>query len=198
MSPSPNQADLADETLAQRLGQGDKTAFDPLYRRYSGRTLHYFLRMFGGDRQKAEDFVQELFLKVVEKSASFDGRPFSTWLFAMAHHLCCNEYRRLHVRRGTTNGEVDQVLPAVPLTSAADALEHRYFKEALTDALDQLDQLKRSTFLLRFQEEFSIQQISLLMDCPVGTVKSRLFYAVRFLAQRLQPFNPRNDGEPIP
>jgi RNA polymerase sigma-70 factor, ECF subfamily len=185
---------FTDQELIGRITESDTRAFDELYRRYSQRLLHYFARMLGAE--KAQDFLQELFLKVIEKKASFaaDG-SFSTWVFSIAHNMCCNEYRYMAVRRDTVAADVDQLHSTKAHPGIERQLDHAAFVESLTSELEGLDQVKRSTFLLRFQEEFSIDAIARIMNCSAGTVKSRLFYTTRLLAERLKAFHPCLDEE---
>jgi RNA polymerase sigma-70 factor (ECF subfamily) len=81
-----------------------------------------------------------------------------------------------------------------------DLLERELFREefmrALWKELRHLEQAKRSAFLLRFQEGFSLKEIAEIMRCSEGTVKSRLFYAVKQLAAKLAAFHPRHPKEP--
>jgi len=185
---------VTDQFLIGRIAEGETRSFDELYRRYSQRLLHYFARMLGAE--KAQDFLQELFLKVIEKAASFavDG-SFSTWAFSIAHNMCCNEYRHMAVRQNTVAADVDQLLSPEVRPGIERRIDHTAFVESLTAELEDLDQVKRSTFLLRFQEEFSIDDIARIMNCSAGTVKSRLFYTTRLLAERLKVFHPCLDEE---
>ena len=84
-----------DEQLMQRMQQGQESAFNALYDRYSQRMYRYFYRMLGQSAEMAHDFTQELFLKIIEQPEAFDtGRRFSTWFYAVAGNLVKNEYRR--------------------------------------------------------------------------------------------------------
>jgi len=183
----PRLPDQSDEDLVRRLARGQSVAFDELYRRYHDRLLHYFRRMLGRDHEKARDFLQDLFLKLIERPERFspDG-CFRTWVFAVAHNMCCNEYRRAAVRRDAPV----QPQPAPTSPPPGEGLEQREFRRALEGQLLRLDQIKRSTFLLRYQEELSLQQIAQVMGCAVGTVKSRLFYAAKELANELDEYRP--------
>jgi hypothetical protein len=90
----------SDEKLMGLLGRGDIAAFDELYDRYGGRLLRYFHRMLGRDEEKAQDFLQDIFLRIVERPELFSlDRRFSTWIFSVAHNMCKNEYRRAMVRQ---------------------------------------------------------------------------------------------------
>lgn len=90
----------SDERLMELVRKGDEPAFAALYDRYQGRLMSYFHRMLWKDRERAQDFVQELFTKLAQRPESYDpSRPFSTWLFSVANNLCKNEYRREEVRK---------------------------------------------------------------------------------------------------
>jgi RNA polymerase sigma-70 factor (ECF subfamily) len=95
-----NYSEVSDEELMQNIRQGNTGAFDELYRRYNRRLLLYFYRMLGGDSEKAQDFLQDLFLKIFEKNNLFRNEArFSSWIFTVAHNMCKNEYRWLSVRK---------------------------------------------------------------------------------------------------
>ena len=183
--------DLADECLLARVSEGDPRAFDELYARYSRRLLGYFHRMLGHNEAQAQDCLQDLFVRVIEKAHTFDpGRRLSRWLFSVAHHMCCNEYRRLEVRRDAAQ-ELGRRPPQPSGESrVADAVDAGRFAACLQGELAQLDEERRSTFLLRHAEGLSIPDISDILGCPQGTVKSRLFYTTRVLADRLRHFDP--------
>lgn len=186
--------EYTDERLLEALQKGEVSAFDELYRRYSQRLLHYFHRMLGGDEAKAQDFLQELFLKVITKPHLFQTHQrFSTWLYAMAHNLCKNEFRRLQVRsRQTRAFEADDVLPleAEVLGPEAEFLRTEMLAHVWR-ALSECEEVQRSTFLLRFQQDLSIKEISAILACSEGTTKSRLFYTLKKLAKNLTEFDPK-------
>ncbi len=182
------------------LQQGDavgREAFDELYERYSRRMLSYFHRMLGGDREKAQDFLQELFLKIVERPCLFNvEQRFRTWIYTVAHNMCKNEYRHLKISR--------VVEPAADLEAIVNeeekmenALDWRRFRAALFQELAKLDENHRATFILRHQDGFSIKEISEVLGCSEGTTKSRLFYTAQKLAGQLSAFHP-NANEPPP
>jgi RNA polymerase sigma-70 factor (ECF subfamily) len=185
---------LSDENLMERIQHRDTSAFNELYQRYSQRLLLYFYRTLGGDQDKAQDFLQDIFLKIVEKPELFDShRIFSTWIFTVAHNLCKNEYRRLENRKAVQNNpDINSISQS--LQSANPHPEHnidaRDFKNSLFQELDKLDQDHRSTFLLKHQQNLCIEEISEILGCPEGTVKSRLYYTTKRLAAKLRTFNP--------
>lgn len=185
---------LSDEKLMEFIQRGDTSAFDELYDRYSRRLLLYFFRELGGNEEKAQDFLQDIFLKIVEKPGLFDTeRRFSTWIFTVAYNMCKNEYRRLEVREVFQN--------SVTADAASHDCEGEYrqpeknvdqkrFERALSAELDEFDDGHRSAFLLRHQQNLSIREIGEILGCSQGTVKSRLFYTTQKLASKLRAFNP--------
>lgn len=181
-----------DEDLMRCIAQGESGSFDVLYERYARRLLYYFYRMLGQDEDKAQDFLHDLFLKIVERPHLFSAeRRFSTWVFSVAHNMCKNEYRRLQVRR-TEPIEIDDLpMDSDPLP---ESIDRKAFSAMLDLELEELSEEHRTVFLLRYRENFSLREISDVLQCPEGTVKSRLFYALRRLAARLKSFNPHDTG----
>jgi RNA polymerase sigma-70 factor (ECF subfamily) len=178
---------------------GENSAFEELYARYSNRLLYYFFRMLGGDNEKAQDFLQDVFLKIIENHENFRiTQKFSTWIYTIAYNLCKNEYRRLAVRKNIDNhSELDYI--SDPNDSSTDyqgsMIDMKNFNKNMLSILNSFDPLQRSTFLLRYQENYSIKTISEILRCSEGTTKSRLFYATRKLAKKLKEFNPEHNEE---
>jgi len=181
--------DKSDETLMTILSDGKKGAFDELYSRYSETLFHFFYKMLFQDEDLAADFCQNLFLKVFEKASSYNTEyKFSTWIYAIASNMCKNEYRRISRNK-----------PAIPLEKAKKKIEPQapirldsdIFKSHLQTAINKLDDKHRLCFVLRYQENKSISEISDLLDCPQGTVKSRLHNTLKKLSQELHYFDPK-------
>jgi RNA polymerase sigma-70 factor (ECF subfamily) len=185
---------LSDEKLMGCIQRGDTSAFNELYHRYSKRLLFHFFRELGGDEEKAQDFLQETFLKIVEKPELFHTeKKFSTWIFTVAYNMCKNEYRRLEVREIVENdANIDEVSQSFQSEyhPSERKVDQKIFEQALFDELEKLDDGHRSAFLLRYQENFSIREIGEILGCSEGTVKSRLFYTTQKLASKLKAFNP--------
>lgn len=182
-----NLAQSSDEELMQLVGRGNSPAFDELYARYSRRLLWYFTKMLGGDEERAQDCLQDVFLKIVERPELFKtDRNFSTWIFSIAHNMCKNEFRR----RENALAEIAETDDFAADENMEIVLEREEFRTLLLKELDELDDELRTTFLLRYMENFSIREISNVLQCPEGTVKSRLFNTAKKLAQRLKMFDP--------
>lgn len=179
-----------DEELMRRVSRNDTDAFEEIYTRYANRMQGFFIRMLGYDIAKAEDFTQELFLKVYEsRSAYEEGRIFSSWAFSIAYNLCKNEYRHREI---VEIHELEQNYDSD--TTEEPAFEKMYdravFENQLSISLTKLSADQLAAFTLRYNEELSVSEISRILDCPEGTVKSRLHYALRTLSQSLSMYNP--------
>jgi RNA polymerase sigma-70 factor (ECF subfamily) len=172
---------LSDEALMQELAGGKTAACGVLYDRYGSRMYRYFYRMFWQNTSKAEDFTQELFLKIIEKSSAFDPkRSFCTWLYTLAANLCKNEYRR---KKAT---EAEDQIPGILVERHGEQLDQHLFTQHLRRAIDQLSERHRQCFVLRYQEERSVAEIAEIVGCPEGTVKSRLHYALQQVSTQLE------------
>lgn len=187
--------EYSDEKLLQKIQQSDTAAFDELYQRYSQRLLFYFLRMLGNNQEKAEDFLQDLFVKVIDKSDLFRANArFSTWIFTIAHNMCKNEYRRMDVRKILDyDRDLDSISenPGEGHSSIESKMDNDRLKALIAAALENMDDNQRSTFVLRFQENLSVREISDILGCSEGTTKSRLFYVTKKLAKKFKAFDPK-------
>jgi RNA polymerase sigma-70 factor (ECF subfamily) len=163
---------------------GDQAAFGELYQRYKSRMFYYFYRMLGNSTDSANDFLQELFMKLIEKPESYNpAYPFSTWLYSVANNMCKNEYRKRGVRQEYQ--EVEALEPQIDYLPDT-TIEHEQVVEKIFATLDTLGEEHRSAFLLRYREGFSIREVAEILELPEGTVKSRLFYAKKLLAEKLE------------
>ncbi len=189
----PKYSELSDEQLMQRIGRSDDRAFSELYQRYQKALFRYFHRMLWKDREKAEDFVQDFFMKIIRKPESFDAsRKFSTWMYSIAHNMCKNEYRSMEIRKPSDFETETYYLVGTPGDQIEKQIDRKKFMVQLVQELEELDENQRSTFLLRYEENLSIREISEVLSCSEGTVKSRLFYTLRRLASRLTVFAPES------
>ncbi len=185
----PSYKKSSDEELMLSISKGEKKAFDELYARYADALLRYFTRLLWKDREKAEDFVHDLFAKIIQKPELFDAsRTFKTWVYSVANNMCKNEYKKQEVRKNTTNG-----IDHVNVTDQHDVLKETHesiFQNTYNESIQQLDSKHREVFSLRHEDGLSIKEIAEILDLNEGTVKSRLFYATKQLADLLKEFNP--------
>jgi len=174
---------FTDEKLVVAIINGDTRAFNELYTRYNERMLYYFYRMLGNDRELAQDFLQDLFYKIIDKPHLFDtNRKFVTWIFSVAHNMCKNEYRNRAVR---SNIEIVDNTDCFPQEDD-NAADLTYRLEDVFNCLNEFDEMHRTAFLLKYREGLSIDEISSILEQPSGTIKSRLFYTRKKIQKQLQ------------
>jgi len=174
---------FTDSELMQQIVSGDHAAFSELYNRYKDRMYYYFYRMLNNSPEHANDFLQELFMKIVEKPTSYNPTyAFHTWLYSVANNMCKNEYRRRNIRLEYQEQVASK--PAIDFFNEK-TIEPEQVIEKIFQTLDQLGEEHRSAFLLRYREEFSIREVAEILGLPEGTVKSRLFNARKILAEKL-------------
>lgn len=165
------------------IASQDERAFAVLYDRYGARMYRFFLRMLARDTAKAEDFTQELFLKIIEKPHLFDAnRSFRTWIYTVATNMCKNEYRRIC----NTPAIQSDALPETWEEPLPEQLDQGIFETELCRSIAALNEPQRRCFVLRYQEELSVPEISEIVGCPEGTVKSRLYHALRHITAAMK------------
>jgi len=184
---------LSDAELMLHLQQGEALAFDELYTRYSKPLLGYFTRMLNYDKEKAQDALHDLFLKVIEKPELYDrSKSFRTWLYSIAYNNCKNHYKHWGIVKDAHDElkHTETVLDERFFTNAAAKIDAKEFRKALNDVLGEMPVDKKTTFVLRYQQDHSLLEIADIMQCSEGTVKSRIHYTLKTLAEKLQIFNP--------
>lgn len=187
----PQYKTMTDESLMISIAKGDKRAFNELYERYSGPLLGYFMRMLWKDREKAEDFVHDLFAKIVRKPELFDpSRKFKTWVYSVANNMCKNEYKKQEVRKNTSSGLDGHYALSDSSANVEKEVHESRFKEMLDLNLEELDVKHKEVFEMRHIQGLAIKEIAEILEISDGTVKSRLFYATKYLAEKLKEYNP--------
>ncbi|HIP31303.1 MAG TPA: RNA polymerase sigma factor [Crocinitomicaceae bacterium] len=187
----PQYKSMTDESLMISISKGDKRAFDEIYHRYSGPMLGYFMSKLWKDREKAEDFVHDIFAKIIKKPESFDvSRKFKTWFYSVANNMCKNEYKKQEVRKNTTSGLDGHYALTDTNSNVMEEVQDAQFRDEFEESLAALDDKHKETFRLRHIDGLSIKEIAEVTEKSEGTVKSRLFYATKYLAESLKEFNP--------
>jgi len=175
--------------------RGDPRAFGLIVARYQVRLLNFVYRMIG-DRERAEDLVQEAFLRVYRHLDRFDrNRKFSTWIYTIASNLAKNELRNRSRSpfvalepTGHSPDAGERPIEFEDRTSRPDALYERRSLRALVDeTVAKLSSHHREVFVLRELEGKSYEEIAEIMHCNLGTVKSRLNRARQSFAELIQP-----------
>ncbi|MDX1446186.1 RNA polymerase sigma factor [Lishizhenia sp.] len=175
---------LKDEELMHRLTKGDESAFNELYSRYAQRILLFMYKMLKQDEARAQDFTQDVFLKVVEAAEGFDrNKSFKTWVFTIAANLCKNHFRK-------NVGDIREIQNTSLQISnqAEDKMDRELKNQALKEEIAALPSPYRETFVLRYSEELKVKEIAQAQNIPEGTVKSRLNKATQILAEKMRLF----------
>ncbi|MNJ83322.1 ECF RNA polymerase sigma factor SigW [compost metagenome] len=171
--------------MVQVMNHHSHVALVELHRRYSKKLLGYFIKMLNKDADLAQDFVQEIFLKLLEKKHLFDPeKKFYSWIFTIASNMCKTAYRH----HGKTVSLHTQVIERCVL--GENELEKGLFLKALENSIGNLEHHHKSVFVLRYLEHFSLNEIAEITESSLGTVKSRLFYATRKITEELKPYDP--------
>lgn len=183
---------MSDELLVEQMSKGKQQAFDTLYHRYAKLMLNYFYRMLWQDKEKAQDFTQDLFLKLIQSPQSFDAsRNFKTWFYSVANNMCKNEYKKQAVRANTKVGIEPYQHTASKEASVDEQVQLTLFQEQFSSELAEMDENHRQVVILRHLEGLSVKDIAEQLSINEGTVKSRIFYATKSLAQKLAAFNTK-------
>lgn len=179
---------LSDEDLMVQLSLGEKRAFDEIYLRYSGVLFGYFNKMLWQDKEKAQDMVHDLFAKLIVNPTAFDAnRSFKTWLFTIACNMCKNEFKKIEVRKNVSNS-LDQHYSLKSEDNVLNTVQDKFFKVAFDECMESLDDKHREVFSLRHLQGLSMKEIADVLVINEGTVKSRLFYATKQLAEKLKDY----------
>ena len=187
--------ELGDTALVNSYLAGDSRSFDVLVERYQARLLNFVYRIVG-DRERAEDLVQEVFIRVHRHLGRFDrSKKFSTWIYTIASNLGKNELRNrarnpLVLFTSITQGWDDEERPLEfedPSARPDDQFRKRHVKELVEQSVAQLPKHHREVFVLREIEGRSYEEISEITHCNLGTVKSRLNRARNSFAEIIEP-----------
>jgi RNA polymerase sigma-70 factor (ECF subfamily) len=182
-----------DEQLVARVQQGDKRAFDLLVLKYQHKIIAIISR-FVRDSAEVHDVAQEAFIKAYRALGNFRGdSAFYTWIYRIAVNTAKNHL----VSRGRRPPATDVDIDDAEFLSGADGLrditspEHELMKDQLEQvvykAIQSLPEDLRTALTLREMEGMSYEEIAEVMDCPVGTVRSRIFRAREAVDKHISP-----------
>jgi RNA polymerase sigma-70 factor (ECF subfamily) len=174
------QAVDADADLMWRYGAGDAAAFEALYARHKGALYRYFLRQCR-HASLADELFQETWFKVVRARESYrPAAKFATWLFAIAHNVLMDNFRRHTIT--VVDGEAAEAELANAESAPHERPERQFDRkrriEKLLQLLEALPALQREAFLMHEEAELSLAEIAAATGANEETVKSRLRYAL--------------------
>jgi RNA polymerase sigma-70 factor (ECF subfamily) len=184
----PGADDERDLALVRRIGTGDRTALEELYLHYH-RRLARFLARLTHRHELVEEIINDTLWIVWQGAAGFRGASrVSTWIVGIAHHRALATLRHVSVRPGVAEDDRPR--------EAGDPAGEIELRQLLDRALDALPLEQRIAFELTHCLGHSCEEIALITDCPVNTVKTRVFHARRKLRALLAAAGPPNGDSP--
>jgi RNA polymerase sigma-70 factor (ECF subfamily) len=182
-----------DRELIQRLCDGDLNALGTLYDRYRLLVFHTALAITR-DRQASEDILQECFLKVNAYARRIDvNLPLEPWLYRVTVNLSYTYVTRRSRWLTSLENVIDRLVSPARTSSEYHA-EMSELQSVIKQAINELQPSQRMTVILYYLNDLSLKEISYILDCPVGTVKSRLYYGREHLKRQLEEYlKPRHE-----
>jgi RNA polymerase sigma-70 factor (ECF subfamily) len=194
MALQQNKSALNDEKLVRSAQRGDMDAFEELVARHRDKI---YARAFSMMRSEDEalDVSQEAWVKGWQRLKQFQGESsFVTWMTRIVINLCLDQLRKQKRQKAESieqladdSGGVERQMPVVT-TNPTEGLERRELRARIDRALTQLSYEHRTVLILHEFEELEYKEIAKRMQCSIGTVMSRLFYARRRMANLLASF----------
>jgi RNA polymerase sigma factor, sigma-70 family len=173
-----NQLIYSDEDLIKRFQDGDEQAYVELVNRYRDRLMNFVYR-FTSDSEQSEDIVQETLIKLYTHKHYYKKiAKFSTWIYTIAANYAKTELRKKKNRKITnlsqmSSDEKDYDLPSVQ-PDADQLIESEYLEKRIQSAINTLPLHFKTVIVLRDVQELSYDEISNIVEVPLGTVKSRI------------------------
>lgn len=182
-----------DRALVDKANSGDSRAFEMLvikYQRKVGRIISRFIK----DENAIEDITQESFIKAFKSLANFRGdSAFYTWLYRIAintakNYLLANaKNNNLLVKQLDENGNLKDIVDFLPdFNTPETELLNKEILNVINNSIDSLQESLKQVIILREIEGLSYEDISNILGCPVGTVRSRIFRAREIISKQLQ------------
>lgn len=164
---------LTDEELVSlTLENQDYLLF--LINRYKGKLFNYIRRITNVSPDDVEDLLQEVFLKVYLNLNDFDSSlKFSTWIYSITRNQVISNHRKLKVRAEGHSVEIDELARSIMSDANIEgSIDHDYLKDNISKVLDGIDKKYREVLILKYLEEKSYEEISVIIRKPSGTVGS--------------------------
>jgi RNA polymerase sigma-70 factor, ECF subfamily len=178
------------KSIARGLQKRDPDLLDRLIEQYQYRLFRYLVYVTG-NKERAEDFFQETWIRVLERGHQYDGKSkFEAWLFAIARHLVIDWQRSKKTHSLDTLTDPEQERPLQLANESEPSPLHQVLsqeaEENVQASLQKIPAIYREVLVLRFQEELQIDEMAGVLSVPLSTVKSRLYRGLEALRGALQ------------
>ena len=180
---------VEDGDLIRQAARGSVEAYNLLVSRWEKRVYNYLLRITG-NREDALDLTQDVFLKAFQNLRKLeDLNRFSPWLYRIAHNEAYSMFRK---RRPETDVEdIEPEAVGTGITVGGSSVFPIELSLAVASALERLSAEQREAVVLKIYQGFKFEEMAEILDCPVSTVKSRLYSALDLLKAELAPITVR-------
>lgn len=175
---------ISDQQLSERMAAGDQEAFELLVNRYHGPLLNYTTRQLT-DRQKAQDIVQETFIRLIRHMRTHGAlEHVRSWMYRVAQNMCKDYWKSAAYRsEGLAGDELPD--PHDPAPDAQEQVERQETSKEIAASLESLPDVQQEIIKLRFFHDLKLQEIADLVDLPLSTVKTHLYNGLRKLKKTL-------------
>ena len=191
---------FSDEELMQQAKEGNSRAFDVLVRKWEHRVFNLIYRIVG-DFETAEDIRQEVFIRIYKSAKQYRPRgQFKTWLYRIAVNCSINEVRKRERRQtlplsiSHDDGEQQKLEDVIPDHNPGpdEVIQCNEIAEHIQGALLRLSNEQRAVIVMKHYEGLKFREIASVLDCPLGTVKSRMHQGLEQMRIMLRDF--RREG----
>jgi RNA polymerase sigma-70 factor (ECF subfamily) len=192
----PEKDILPDNELVKIVREKDSERYGEVIERYQTKLFIYLYRLVG-DREEAEDLLQDVFIKAYRNLNSFDAtRKFSSWIYRIAHNEAVNHIKRKSLKRFIPWESITASKDKLEMSSVAEGVDKVWMRKETSkevdDAIKKLPFKYRQVLVLRYYSEKSYEEISEILGRPVNTVGTLINRAKKKLAEELAELHKRN------
>ncbi len=179
------QNSISDKILMSEIANGSELAFRHVYQKFGNKLFRFFLRLTHNNQSQSEDLLQELFIQIHLNAHKYRSEyQLSTWIYSIATNL---------VRNSTRNdaNRIRILTESYIFNQAENHIENNHFENKqmanlIYEYAESIDKEGAYLLYLRYQEEFQLSEIALVMKMPLGTVKSKLHYLMKKISEKFK------------
>lgn len=181
---------LSDKVIMSEIANGSELAFRIVYQRFANKLMHYFLKMTQNDQFQSEDLLQELFIQIHAHAAKYNPEyQLSTFIYSIANNLVKNSNRKEANRtKMLTEISVNQSVEIIDFQQ----FEQKHLANTIYQYAESIDPEGATLLYLKYNEEFQLSEIAVIVNMPLGTVKSKLHYLTKKISEK---FNVNDHGK---